>query len=76
MAGLESLTVLLHHAMKAEAEGIGYSSTFSIILAVDVGGGELVSTPLLGRFTPRKDPVAIYRRLSGSQGPSGRVQKI
>ena len=27
-------------------------------------------------FTPGKDPYPFYRRLGGSQGPSGQVRKI
>ena len=32
--------------------------------------------PRPARFTPRKDPVPLYRRLGGPQARSGRVRKI
>ena len=50
-----------------------YSYTLPSTSALDVRG---LSTPRPGRFTSRKDPVPIYRRLGGPQGRSGRVRKI
>jgi hypothetical protein len=34
------------------------------------------SMPRPGRLTSGDDPGSLYRRLGGSQGPSGRVRKI
>ena len=52
----------------------GYSSTLSLISALDRSGW---STPRPGRFTPGKETRdLLYRRLGGPQGRSRRVQKI
>ena len=51
-----------------------YSSTLSLTSALDRGGW---SPPRPGRFTPRKETrYALYRRLGGPQGRSGRKRKI
>jgi hypothetical protein len=51
-----------------------YSCTLSLTSALDWGGW---STPRPGRFTPGKETrYPSYRRLSGPQGRSGRLQKI
>ena len=50
-----------------------YSSTLSLTSALDWGGWSAAG---LGRFTPGKDPVPLYRRLGGCQGRSGRVREI
>ena len=51
-----------------------YSSTLSLASALDGGGW---STPRIGRFSPCKQTrYPLYRRLGGSQAPSGRVRKI
>ena len=49
-----------------------YSSTLSLTSALDGCGW---STPRLGRFTPRKDPVPTVR-VGGPHSRSGRVRKI
>jgi len=60
-------------AIKAQ-RGERYSSTLSLILALDGAGW---STPRPGRFTPGKEAhYPSYRRLGGSQGRYGRVRKI
>jgi hypothetical protein len=51
-----------------------YSSTLSLPLELDGGGW---STPCPGRFTLWKETrYPLYRRLGGSQGQPGGVQKI
>jgi hypothetical protein len=51
------------------------SSTLSLALALEGGGGWLASRP--GCFTPWKETrYPLYRRLGGPQGRSGRVPKI
>jgi rRNA maturation protein Nop10 len=51
-----------------------YNYTLSLTSALDGGGW---STPRPGRLTPGKETrYALYRRLGGPQGRSGRVRKI
>jgi hypothetical protein len=53
---------------------VRYSCTLSLTSALDGGGW---STSRSGRLTPGKDTrYPWYRRLGGSQGYSGRLQKI
>jgi hypothetical protein len=53
--------------------GYRYSYTHSLTSAID---WDRLSTPHPFGFTPGNDMVSIFRRLGGSQGPSGRVPKI
>ena len=63
----------LEEATKTPKGELRYSSTLSLISALDgVGGQRHVPAAL----PPRKTRLTLYRRMDGPQGRSGQVRKI